>query len=164
MWGEYSSKVVTVIPDDPPFSSSSSFSSAYPYSSYPSSSSSQGVVLGEAGEEHLSMEEKTAIKGVFNSIENARSLHEELQTPELKITLLKHQRQGLSWMVKQEESDHRGGILADEMGLGKTVQSIALILKNKPTNPKKKCTLIVAPLAVMKQVRAHHKQQARCKH
>lgn len=101
--------------------------------------------------DHLSVNEKSAIKGVLDSIENARSQHEEDQPAELTIVLLRHQRQGLSWMVKQEQGVHKGGILADEMGLGKTVQSIAVILKNKPTDHRKS-TLIVAPLAVMQQV------------
>ncbi len=62
--------------------------------------------------------------------------------PQLLVTLEPYQKQGLAWMVKQEQipsedeplrnKESRGGILADEMGLGKTVQSIALILANRP--------------------------------
>ena len=59
----------------------------------------------------------------------------------------------------------KGGILADDMGLGKTIQSVALILtnsrpeaseipktaKNKIPDTCSKATLVVAPLALIKQ-------------
>jgi DNA repair protein RAD16 len=38
---------------------------------------------------------------------------EQLTTP-----LLNYQREGLGWMVHQEQCQHHGGILADEMGMG----------------------------------------------
>lgn len=41
-------------------------------------------------------------------------------TPEgLSISLLEHQKIGLQWMLKMENSNNKGGILADDMGLGK---------------------------------------------
>ncbi|KAK6354999.1 hypothetical protein TWF696_004126 [Orbilia brochopaga] len=91
----------------------------------------------------------------------------------LKVTLLPHQIRGLAWLLKQEDSKVKGGILADDMGLGKTIQSISLLLSNPmPTPPKTaktvadrekflkehkittnthRGTLIVAPLALIKQ-------------
>ncbi|KAH8704933.1 putative SNF2 family helicase/ATPase [Talaromyces proteolyticus] len=95
----------------------------------------------------------------------------------LKVKLLPHQIEGVEWMCDKENGQKKtrgvlpkGGVLADDMGLGKTVQSITLILTNpKPTYEKNgkesakvetkkkefegvdKGTLIVAPLALIKQ-------------
>lgn len=76
---------------------------------------------------------------------------EQLTPDELTVNLLKHQRQGLHWLLNMEASSKRGGILADDMGLGKTVQSLALIMANKPKeDSRSKTTLIVAPVAVLR--------------
>ncbi|KAF2800131.1 hypothetical protein K505DRAFT_293209 [Melanomma pulvis-pyrius CBS 109.77] len=90
----------------------------------------------------------------------------------MKVKLLPHQVDGVAWMIEKETGAHnkrgklpKGGILADDMGLGKTIQSIALILSNtrpekgvEPENKKNKIlstvgkgTLIIAPLALIKQ-------------
>jgi SNF2 family DNA or RNA helicase len=93
----------------------------------------------------------------------------------LKVKLLPHQIDGVAWMRDKELGMKKtrvarvgvlpkGGILADDMGLGKTIQSIALMLQNpKPskeelaTNKRHlpenldKGTLVVAPLALIKQ-------------
>ena len=90
----------------------------------------------------------------------------------LKVKLLPHQVEGVAWMTDKEIGKKKtkgvfpkGGILADDMGLGKTIQSIALILTNSRPGPDEqpkdlknripdsvsKCTLVVAPLALIKQ-------------
>lgn len=75
--------------------------------------------------------------------------------PELDVTLLEHQKIGLTWLKKIEEST-RGGILADDMGLGKTIQLMALMVARPPPRVSGKIkgprtTLIVAPVALIYQ-------------
>ncbi|KAJ5173340.1 hypothetical protein N7492_005933 [Penicillium capsulatum] len=98
----------------------------------------------------------------------------------LKVTLLPHQVDGVRWMCDKETGRRttkgifpKGGILADDMGLGKTVQAISLLLRNRkseyehehseprssekdnknalPPSSPSKSTLVVAPLALIKQ-------------
>lgn len=90
----------------------------------------------------------------------------------LSVKLLPHQVEGVSWMIDKESGKKkngivpRGGILADDMGLGKTVQSVSLILLNPrptqdavkasskqklPSEKVSKSTLVVAPLALIRQ-------------
>lgn len=71
--------------------------------------------------------------------------------PELAITLLKHQRMGLTWLLRMEESNSKGSILADDMGLGKTIQALSLIVAHKSTDSACKTTLVVAPVALLRQ-------------
>ncbi|KAJ3106924.1 hypothetical protein HK100_003667, partial [Physocladia obscura] len=71
----------------------------------------------------------------------------------LTISLHEHQIEGLAWLYKMENSPvNNGGILADDMGLGKTIQTLALIVGNKPPeNNEIKGTLIVCPVSLMRQ-------------
>lgn len=78
--------------------------------------------------------------------------HLRVQTPEaLTIRLHKYQESGLTWLKAQEEGSNRGGILADDMGLGKTIQMLSLMVTRKSDDPRCKTTLIVAPLALLRQ-------------
>lgn len=97
----------------------------------------------------------------------------------LKVKLLPHQIDGVEWMTNKEVGTKKvkgilpyGGILADDMGLGKTIQSIALILANprpsdevlkaskrKLRTKPDKATLVVAPLALIKQWEAEIKDR-----
>lgn len=65
---------------------------------------------------------------------------DDLDEGVLSVSLLKHQKMALAWMVSKENSSHcAGGILADDQGLGKTVSTIALILKQKSQQSKFMC-------------------------
>ncbi|KAK4989618.1 hypothetical protein LTR50_003085 [Elasticomyces elasticus] len=77
---------------------------------------------------------------------------QRIKTPwDMACELMEHQKIGLQWMMDMEKGTNKGGILADDMGLGKTVQALALIHQNKSTDPRRKTTLIVAPVALMRQ-------------
>ncbi|AEO59014.1 hypothetical protein MYCTH_2306885 [Thermothelomyces thermophilus ATCC 42464] len=94
----------------------------------------------------------------------------------IKVKLLPHQVEGVKWMRGREVGTHKkgkatkGGILADDMGLGKTLQSISLIVSNPMPGPNddgwqkhfdqvKKGTLVVAPLALIRQWEAEIKDK-----
>ena len=77
--------------------------------------------------------------------------------PGMKVSLMQYQLIGVKWMAERENKPEMGrkvkvdggnkvaygqaktvstvggGLLADEMGLGKTIQSIALMVHNRPT-------------------------------
>ncbi|KAL8802664.1 MAG: hypothetical protein Q9182_003680 [Xanthomendoza sp. 2 TL-2023] len=73
-------------------------------------------------------------------------------TPEAMVyPLMEHQKLGLAWMKSMEMGSNKGGILADGMGLGKTIQAIALMVSRRSRDPNCKTTLIIAPVALLKQ-------------
>lgn len=56
----------------------------------------------------------------------------------LAVSLLRHQKIALAWMVQKETASLHclGGILADDQGLGKTISVIALIQMQRPLQSK----------------------------
>ena len=57
------------------------------------------------------------------------------------------QLEGLDWMVRQEQTDYKGGLLGDEMGMGKTIQAVSLIMSDYPA--KSPTLVVVPPVALM---------------
>ena len=57
------------------------------------------------------------------------------------------QLEGLNWMIRQEQSQWRGGLLGDEMGMGKTIQAVSLIMSDFPA--KEPTLVVVPPVALM---------------
>lgn len=96
-------------------------------------------------------EETVHLKQLFNDIYKEEEVEGMAPTPEsLTVQLLDHQRKGLHWLLRREEQV-AGALLADDMGLGKTVQTIALIMANRPTEDDCKTTLIVGPVSLLRQ-------------
>ncbi|CAN3376772.1 hypothetical protein DIURU_001552 [Diutina rugosa] len=115
----------------------------------------------------LGLKEDVDLQTLLDNIRSDEDSEEGLEvTPkEMNVSLLKHQRKGLTWMLRMEKARNQGGILADDMGLGKTIQAIALIARNKP-DAKVACktTLIIAPVSLLRQWSEEIKQKIRVEH
>lgn len=97
---------------------------------------------------------KEEINALLENIRPDEDLPEHLmiRTPDaMSIKLHKYQELGLTWLQNMENGSNKGGILADDMGLGKTIQMLSLIVSNKSDDIRCKTTLIVAPVALMRQ-------------
>ncbi|NXR99852.1 TTF2 factor, partial [Oxylabes madagascariensis] len=80
-----------------------------------------------------------AINHLHKSLESCPTGETAVEDPSgLKVPLLQHQKQALSWLLWRENQRPCGGILADDMGLGKTLTMIALILAQKQLKTEKR--------------------------
>jgi DNA repair protein RAD16 len=69
------------------------------------------------------------------------------QPASINRQLKSFQLEGLDWMIRQEQSDFKGGLLGDEMGMGKTIQAVSLIMSDYPA--KQPTLVVVPPVALM---------------
>ena len=108
---------------------------------------------------HLSADPHRSTSDIKSLLENIRpdedldrrTLLGNPESMSADATLYDHQKLGLEWMMKMEEGSNKGGILADDMGLGKTIQAIALMVKRRSSDRSRKTTLIIAPVALLRQ-------------
>jgi hypothetical protein len=144
-----------------------SFSSPYVGSGGSSSTASAGMssdksaimdsLVSRYGDYDFMSDPKKTVEEIKELLENIRPDSEMSDescegTPEaLRYPLMDHQKLGLAWMKSMEEGNNKGGILADDMGLGKTIQALALMVSRPSSDPDRKTTLIVAPVALMQQ-------------
>ncbi|KAL7799196.1 SNF2 family N-terminal domain-containing protein [Trichoderma ceciliae] len=130
-------------------------------------------VESEGKQEPLGEEKKAKDDPV---VKDPKTIAKDGNVDGLKVQLLPHQVEGVNWMRGRELGPvkkgtvPKGGLLADDMGLGKTLQSISLILINqKPQKDEEgwkkhfqninKTTLVVAPLALIRQWESEIKEK-----
>lgn len=73
----------------------------------------------------------------------------EISNLDLGISLLEHQREGISWLQSLFKENFAGGLLADDMGLGKTLQLLYFIEWHSQYHNENKPYLIVAPVSLL---------------
>jgi SNF2 family DNA or RNA helicase/HJR/Mrr/RecB family endonuclease len=73
----------------------------------------------------------------------------EISNLEKSISLMEHQKEGISWLQSLFKENFTGGLLADDMGLGKTLQLLYFIEWHSQNCNDNKPYLIVAPVSLL---------------
>ncbi|OBT91558.2 hypothetical protein VE01_10390 [Pseudogymnoascus verrucosus] len=152
-----------------------SISGAYPSMASPAMDAPLAQILNQTSAvDYVAMRDRLnqGLAGeIYNYVTDPRKTEKEIQdllenirpdteipvedregTPEgLKYPLYEHQKLALTWLKSMEEGSNKGGILADDMGLGKTISTLALLLSRPSHNKARKTTLIVGPVALIRQ-------------
>ncbi|XP_014260369.1 transcription termination factor 2 isoform X1 [Cimex lectularius] len=116
-------------------------SSSY-FNKLPSSNVNVNEMGKKALQTHRTQQTLTidALTKLHKSLETCPEEKDSIEGPKsLKVVLLPHQKQALTWMLWRESQTPRGGILADDMGLGKTLSILSLILKSKELKVDQDC-------------------------
>ncbi|KAI4358040.1 hypothetical protein L6164_001950 [Bauhinia variegata] len=103
-------------------------------------SSSESAFRAGTGEERVSENDETLIYQAALEDLNQPKVEANLPDGLLSVSLLRHQKIALAWMLQKETRSLHclGGILADDQGLGKTVSMIALIQMQRSLQSKSK--------------------------
>jgi HJR/Mrr/RecB family endonuclease len=81
--------------------------------------------------------------------ENLKHNFYEISNLENSISLMEHQKEGISWLQSLFKENFAGGLLADDMGLGKTLQLLYFIEWHSQHCNDNKPYLIVAPVSLL---------------
>ncbi|CAI9109536.1 OLC1v1009371C1 [Oldenlandia corymbosa var. corymbosa] len=93
-------------------------------------------------------------KVLLKAMEDLNQPRMEADLPKgiLSVTLLRHQKIALAWMMEKEKVKGvcDGGFLADDQGLGKTISMIALIQMQRPLQEKHKSVNNKVPITTVR--------------